>query len=73
MPMLSLRLPDDDYEALQAVSLITGRSVSELVREAVASSLRDFAASGEMERRYEEAIRDRKQALDKFLRRRDGQ
>jgi len=59
-----MRLPDEDYEALQAMALLTGRSMAELVRDAVADSLTKFASSGDLHERYEEERRAREQAVE---------
>lgn len=66
MPTFTMRLPDADYEALQAMSLLTGRSMAELVRDAVASSIKDFATSNELERRFAEELEARQHALQKL-------
>jgi len=66
MPTFTMRLPDEDYEALQAMSLLTGRSMAELVRDAVANSITDFAASSELERRYAEELEARQNAMQKL-------
>lgn len=66
MPTFTMRLPDADYEALQAMSLLTGRSMAELVRDAVAGSIMDFAASSELERHYAEELEARQNALQKL-------
>jgi hypothetical protein len=66
MPTFTMRLPDADYEALQAMSLLTGRAMAELVRDAVANSIKDFAGSGELERRYAEELEARQNALQKL-------
>jgi predicted DNA-binding protein len=66
MPTFTMRLPDADYEALQAMSLLTGRAMAELVRDAVAHSITDFAASKELERRYAEELEARQNALRKL-------
>jgi hypothetical protein len=62
MSTFSLRLADDDYEALQAMALLTGRSMSALVRAAVAETLVRFVHST----RHEVAL------ADGLVRRRDA-
>jgi hypothetical protein len=43
MSTLSLRLADDDYKALQAVALLTGKTKSEIVRAAIGETVARFA------------------------------
>jgi hypothetical protein len=64
MPTFTMRLPDEDYEALQAMSLLTGRSMAELVRDAVSDSLTRFASSGELDQSFKEELRVRELALE---------
>ena len=64
MPTFTMRLPDEDYDALQAMSLLTGRSMAELVRDAVADSLTRFAASSELYQSFKEELRAREEALE---------
>jgi predicted DNA-binding protein len=47
MSTLSLRLADDDYEALRAIALLTGRPVAALARAAIRESVERFAQSAE--------------------------
>jgi hypothetical protein len=44
---LVVRLPTGHYEALRGMSEIVGRSVQEIVRQAVEDSLRNFASSSD--------------------------
>lgn len=69
--VFTIRLPSEDYEALQAMSFLTGRSMSELTRSAIQASVSRFAASGEVERLYGEAVQAREQAMDKLRKIRD--
>ena len=64
MPTFTMRLPAEDYEALQAMSLLTGRSMAELVRDAVSDSLTRFASSGELDQSFKEELRVRESALE---------
>jgi predicted DNA-binding protein len=64
MPTFTMRLPEEDYEALQAMALLTGRSMAELVRDAVSDSLTRFADSDELAQRVEEEVRQRELALE---------
>ena len=60
----TMRLPDEDYEALQAMSLLTGRSMADLVRDAVSDSLTYFASSSELHQSFQEELRAREQAME---------
>jgi predicted DNA-binding protein len=64
MPTFTMRLPDEDYEALQAMSLLTGRSMADLVRDAVSDSLTYFASSSELYQSFNEELRAREQAME---------
>jgi hypothetical protein len=64
MPTFTMRLPDEDYEALQAMALLTGRPMAELVRVAVADSLFKFASSNDLHKLYEEELRAREEAVE---------
>ena len=64
MPTFTMRLPDEDYEALQAMSLLTGRSMADLVRDAVSDSLTDFASSSELYQSFKEELRARELAME---------
>jgi hypothetical protein len=59
-----MRLPDEDYEALQAMSLLTGRSMADLVRDAVSESLTYFASSSELYQSFKEELRARELAME---------
>lgn len=43
MSVFSLRLTDDDYEALQAVALLTGQPMAAIVRAAIGETVQKFA------------------------------
>jgi len=64
MPTFTMRLPDEDYEALQAMSLLTGRSMADLVRDAVSVSLTYFASSSELDQSFKEELRARELAME---------
>src|SRR5579859_1176764 len=64
MPTFTMRLPDEDYQALQAMSLLTGRSMADLVRDAVSESLTYFASSGELDQSFKEELRVRELAVE---------
>ncbi len=64
MPTFTMRLADEDHEALQAVALLEGRPMAELVREAIIHYVRSYAQSQPIEERikaeqerYESAAR----------------
>lgn len=63
MPTFTMRLPERDYEALQAMALLTGRPMSDLVRDAVTAAIIEFAASPELEQRYKNELLLRQRAL----------
>jgi predicted DNA-binding protein len=69
MPTFTMRLPDEDYEDLQAMALLTGRSMADLVRDAVAASLTEFASPSNLDQRYEEELRARDQAFERLKQR----
>ncbi len=64
MPTFTMRLPDEDYEALQAMSLLTGRSMADLVRDAVSESLTCFASSSELYQSFNDELRARELAME---------
>jgi len=43
MSTFSLRIAEDDYEALQAMALLTGQPMAVLVRAAIGETVRRFA------------------------------
>jgi hypothetical protein len=58
----TLRLPTDYYQALQGMSLITGKSIPELIRDAIGKSLRAFASSPDY-KSFKEDTRERDWAV----------
>jgi|HubBroStandDraft_1064217.scaffolds.fasta_scaffold02393_3 predicted DNA-binding protein len=68
MPTFTMRLPDEDYEDLQAMALLTGQSMAELVRDAVSASLTNFA-SNKLDQRYTEELKARNLAFEKLKKR----
>jgi hypothetical protein len=64
MPTFTMRLTDEDYEALQAMALLTGRSMADLVRDAVSGSLTYFASSSELYRSFKDELRARELAME---------
>lgn len=69
MPTFTMRLPDEDYEDLQAIALLTGRSMAELVRDAVSATISDFASPDNLDQRYEEELRARDLAFARLKQR----
>ncbi len=43
MANFTMRMPQDEYDALEAMSLLTGRSMAVLCREAIDETLTEFA------------------------------
>jgi predicted DNA-binding protein len=61
-----MRLPEEDYEALQAMSLLTGKKMAELVRDAIVDKVTEFARSGDMQDRLEAEAQLRQAAAAKL-------
>ena len=61
-----MRLPEEDYEALQAMSLLTGKKMAELVRDAIVDKVTEFARLGDMQDRLEAEAQLRKAAAAKL-------
>lgn len=59
----TMRLPDKDYEALQAVALLTGRTMAEVARDAIVKDLDAFASSEKVKQELAEATRKRELAM----------
>jgi predicted DNA-binding protein len=72
MPTFTMRIPDPDYEALQAMSLLTGRPMAELVRDAVSEAITEFAGSAELESRYRAEVKAREDAVERLIKLRDS-
>jgi predicted DNA-binding protein len=72
MSTFTMRLPDEDYEDLQAMALLTGRSMAELVRDAVSATISDFASPSNLDQRYEEELRARDSAFARLKQRREA-
>ena len=66
MPTFTMRLPDEDYEALQAMALLTGQPMAELVRDAIVDKVTGFASSGEMQELMDAEARARDAAAAKL-------
>lgn len=67
--VLSIRFAQDEYETLQALSLVTGLPINALVREAVNEKVDRAADDPEISAMAEEMKR-RVEAADRALRRR---
>lgn len=64
MPTFTMRMPDKDYGILQAMALLTGKSMAELVREAIIEKVHRFVdQADELERKIDEDAQQRKAAL----------
>jgi predicted DNA-binding protein len=64
MPTFTMRMPDKDYSTLQAMALLTGKSMAELVREAIIEMVARYVASDDIERKIDEEAAQRKAALE---------
>jgi predicted DNA-binding protein len=71
VPTFTMRLTDDEHEALSALALLTQRTMADLVREAAMEKISIYAASDEAQQRFEDEQRRREAALAK-LRRHSG-
>lgn len=63
MATFTMRLQSADYEALQAVALLTGRTMTEVARDALTRGLDSFASSPHTRQEIEEAHRAREAAM----------
>jgi predicted DNA-binding protein len=63
MSMFSLRLADDDYEALQAVALLTGQPMAAIVRAAIGETVERFARRVEHDLVHPDELTRRRHAL----------
>lgn len=63
VPTFTMRMPEKDYEALQAMALLTGKTMAELVREAIVEKVARFAESDDADRQIEDEAARRKHAL----------
>jgi predicted transcriptional regulator len=62
MPTFTMRMSDDEHRLVQAVALLSHRSMAEVVREALDQYVRDFANTDPGQRRYEQEQRKRDEA-----------
>jgi hypothetical protein len=63
MSTFSLRLADDDYEALQAVALLTGQTMAAVVRAAIGETVERFARRAEHDLVEPDELARRRHAL----------
>lgn len=63
MPTFTMRMPDKDYGTLQAMALLTGKSMAELVRQAIIDMVAHYVASNDVERQIDDEANRRKEAL----------
>lgn len=64
MSMFSLRMDDQDYRDLRAMSLVTGRSMAELVRTAIEDALKNFGLMVHRDQTVLDELRRRQQAVE---------
>lgn len=70
MATLTIRMADDDYEALQALALITGQSMAAIVRAAIGESITRASASGTLEQLMPDELKRREHAIEMLRMRR---
>lgn len=63
MPTFTIRIPDRDHEALQAMALLTNKTMAELVREAIIEKVTRFAEDEQVERQIDEDAARRRAAF----------
>jgi hypothetical protein len=59
----TLRLADDDYQALQAVALLTGQNMAAIVRAAIGEAVERFAQMAKRGHLQPEELTQRRHAL----------
>jgi len=59
----SLRMDDHEYDALRAMSLLTGTPMSELVRVAIGETVTRFGETARRDGALDEQLRQRQQAV----------
>ena len=67
MPTFTIRMSDSDHEALHAMAILTGKTMAELVREAIIEKVTRFANDEQVERQIEDEAA-RKRAVLKAVR-----
>ncbi len=63
MSTFSLRLPEDEYEALQAVALLTGQTMAAIVRAAIGETVERFAQKAQHDLLQPDELARRRNAL----------
>jgi len=63
MSTFSLRLAEDDYEALQAVALLTGKTMAAIVRAAIGETVERFAMTAQHDLVQPDELARRRNAL----------
>jgi hypothetical protein len=63
MSSFSLRMDDHDYEYLQAMALLTGTSMAELVRAAIGEAVRRFVQTARHDGSVADQLRQRQKAV----------
>jgi predicted DNA-binding protein len=56
MATFSVRLTDEEHRALAAMSLLTGKTASDIAREAIARSIHEFTGSDAADEAVERAV-----------------
>lgn len=69
MAIFTMRMPDEDYEALRAISLLTGKSMSELIRETAIKTIQQYATSGDFRDTIEADLTRRREAAERIVHR----
>lgn len=69
MSSFSLRMDDQEYEALRAMALLTGRSMAELVRTAIDETVRRFGETTLQNGALDDQLRQRQSAVSLLQRR----
>lgn len=64
MKAISLRLPDDQARALDAIAMADETSVSEVIRSAVADRIEQRRADKDFQERLRRAVERNREALD---------
>ena len=64
MKTMSLRLPDEQAKALDALAMADETSVSEVIREAITERIEKRRADKNFQARLERAVERNKEALD---------
>lgn len=68
MKTMSLRLPDEQAKALDALAMADETSVSEVIREAIAERIEKRRADRDFQARLKRAVERNREALDLLAR-----